>query len=152
MICKLLGFTHQNVSWSMLTWSYFACNSKNMGQYGSDTLRRKEQNKLYTWHWTLTLYFKRHFKNNRPELHNFAIQSIIHDVWKINKAQIQFSFNKQSWRNVQYMQSIRWFMTNYLFLITLLHKMQCYGSSEIIIWTDVLCLSICGTLKNPTAQ
>ena len=38
MICKLVGFTHWNVSWSMLTWSYFAYNSKNMGQCGSDTL------------------------------------------------------------------------------------------------------------------
>ena len=26
----------------MLTWSYFAYNSKNMGQYGSDTLRCKK--------------------------------------------------------------------------------------------------------------
>ena len=26
------------ISWSMLTWSYFAYNSKNIGQYGSDTL------------------------------------------------------------------------------------------------------------------
>ena len=70
--------------------------------YVWDTLRRKEQNKLYTWHWTITLYFKRHFLNKRPELHNFAIQSIIHDDWKINITQIQFSFNKRSWRNVQY--------------------------------------------------